>query len=170
MCFSTKCEDKLRSAHGETITEVLVASLVIAFGSILLASMVVASTRIIKRSMEAYHLYTERHNAIEMLSVSGDSIKMGSFTVGIGNPATITDEDSITIGYLHSEKDKNVSISGKVYIYSQGSIKEDQVLNETIAENIKANLYTVSGPEKSSTEDKESDTNVKVFTRYFSNG
>ena len=62
---------KVFSRSGETITEVLVASLVIAFGSIILATMVVASTRIIKKSTEAYGQYMVLHNEMEMLDANG---------------------------------------------------------------------------------------------------
>ena len=68
-----KLRKKIESKKGESITEVLVASLVIAFGSILLASMVVASTSIIKKSIIAYGQYISFHNEAEMLDADETS-------------------------------------------------------------------------------------------------
>ena len=68
-----KLRKKIESKKGESITEVLVASLVIAFGSILLASMVVASTSIIRKSITAYGQYISFHNEAEMLDADETS-------------------------------------------------------------------------------------------------
>ena len=161
------CKAKLKSNCGETITEVLVASLVIAFASILLASMVVASTRIIKKSIEAYHLYTERHNAIEMLSISGDSIYMGNLTVGGGIPENITDENHKTVGYLTSDKDISVLIEGRMNAYDQGSFKNTLFMNETISNNLNVDIYTVSNSIDSSVGEDEARTRSGFFSKYF---
>lgn len=69
--FIKKVQKKCKGRNGETITEVLVASLVIAFGSILLATMVTASTKIIQKSMIAYDHYMDIHNGAESLTATG---------------------------------------------------------------------------------------------------
>lgn len=56
---------KLRSENGESIAEVLVATLVVALGSVLFAGMVSASEKIVRNSDTAYDKYLSDHNAIE---------------------------------------------------------------------------------------------------------
>lgn len=57
--------NKLKSTSGESIAEVLIAMLVVALGSVLFASMVMASRDIVQKSEEAYHEYIEAHNDLE---------------------------------------------------------------------------------------------------------
>lgn len=56
---------KLRSENGESIAEVLVATLVVALGSVLFVGMVSASEKIVRNSDTAYDKYLSDHNAIE---------------------------------------------------------------------------------------------------------
>lgn len=56
---------KLSSRSGETIGEVLAATVVVSLGAILLATMVSSSRNIITRSGEAYKDYMDRRNEFE---------------------------------------------------------------------------------------------------------
>lgn len=56
---------KLKSQNGESIGEVLVATLIVALGSVMFASMVSTSERLIQRSDSAYKEYLEDYNSIE---------------------------------------------------------------------------------------------------------
>lgn len=60
---------KLKSQNGESIGEVLVASLIVALGSVMFASMVSASERLITRSEKAYQEYLKDHNSIEEITL-----------------------------------------------------------------------------------------------------
>ena len=96
---------KYRSRSGETITEVLVASLVISLGSILLASMVTASTKIIQKSITAYQQYMGIHNTAEMLTKDGLSSAIS---------VTLPDGSSMTIESSSENTDGTASLSGNI--------------------------------------------------------
>lgn len=61
----SRIRNKLHSSSGESISEVLVAMLVIALGIVMLVSMISASGNIIRRSEQAYADYIKRFNAME---------------------------------------------------------------------------------------------------------
>ena len=129
---------RLKSSGGESITEVLVASLVIAFGSILLATMVTASTKIIQKAMIAYQSYMDVHNGMEMVNVGGLPADLTMMTSdGTEVPLTETEEIMeavISDGSLYGNKLNLTGVDGN-------------------------NTYSQSGPFEVS--EKES---VKVFT------
>ncbi|MDD6451383.1 MAG: hypothetical protein PUF56_05555, partial [Lachnospiraceae bacterium] len=56
---------KLRSEHGESLGEVLVAVLVVALGSLLFASMLTASIRIVSKGEKTYHQNMNVKNQLE---------------------------------------------------------------------------------------------------------
>jgi len=134
--------NKIHSKNGESISEVLVASLVIAFGSILLASMVVASSRIIKKSIASYGTYTAFHNEVEMLDAEG-------------NTAIINGDGTETKTKIDPESENEATVTGKVYAYS-GSSDLNQFVDSNLSEPIK--IYTV--PESVA-------AGAKSFTKYF---
>lgn len=59
-----KSAEKLHSNRGESLSETLIAMLIVALGSILLVSMVIAARNIIQRSDEAYDAYISTNNAL----------------------------------------------------------------------------------------------------------
>lgn len=77
---------KLKSENGESIGEVLVAMLVVSLGSILFASMVTASQRLVTRSNKAYQSYVTSRNQME--SESGNTISTESSSVSIKEDPT----------------------------------------------------------------------------------
>ena len=118
-------KNKLNKKYGETITEVLVASLVIAFGSIILATMVVASTRITRKSIEAYDRYISIHNATEMqkdVDIS-DVQKKTNEIVNIDTTKSVTISDGTLHPFADGHEDNtgasiscpDISISVKLY-------------------------------------------------------
>ena len=58
-------KNPLLSQSGETLAEALVAMLVVAFGAIILAGMVMAASNVINRSEKSYNEYLDRRNYIE---------------------------------------------------------------------------------------------------------
>ncbi|MDD6257860.1 MAG: hypothetical protein PUA69_01150 [Erysipelotrichaceae bacterium] len=74
---------KLRSENGESIAEVLVATLVVALGSVLFVGMVSASEKIVRNSDTAYDKYLSDHNAIEDYEHSSEE---NSSSVSISSP------------------------------------------------------------------------------------
>lgn len=91
---------KFRSGSGESIAEVLVAALVVALGALLLVTMVLAATRIIRNSEKAYNEYLDERNVVE----SGNS----EFS-----PKNVTDEEAGT-GITIDKDSKDVSLKAEV--------------------------------------------------------
>lgn len=89
----SRIQAKLRSSSGESISEVLVAMLVIALGIVMLVSMISASGNMIRRSEKVYADYMEQFNAME----AQDSLKGSAQQV----PITMTGENT------DPEKDPN---------------------------------------------------------------
>ena len=83
---------KLRSEKGESIAEVLVATLVVALGSVLFAGMVSASEKIVRNSDTAYDNYLNDHNAIEDYENTSEG---SSSSVSISSP---DGDNSLKIG------------------------------------------------------------------------
>lgn len=146
-------KNKLNKKYGETITEVLVASLVIAFGSIILATMVVASTRITRKSIEAYDRYISIHNATEMLQKDVDISDVQKKTNEIVNIDT-TKSVTISGGTLHPFADGHEDNTG------------DSISCPGISISVK--LYTV--PKITDHGDEETQENKSVpmtFSKYY---
>lgn len=106
---------KLKSQNGESIGEVLVASLIVALGSVMFASMVSASDKLITRSEKAYKDYLEDHNSIENPqdpnnegTESDGSLKI---TEAEGSPVKIQPNISETVK-IYQDKD------GRYFIYA----------------------------------------------------
>lgn len=92
---------KLHSSSGETLTEVLVASLVVVLGSILLATMVSASYRMIRNSEKSYDQYLAGQN---MLASHG------------AVQTARTDSEGATEGVSYSEtSNESVDVNGSSY-------------------------------------------------------
>ena len=150
---------KYRNQSGETITKVLVASLVIAFGSILLATMVTASTKIIQKSMVAYDQYMDLHNGAESLTdtglPSGLKIEKSDGTKVVleaykNTPDAILSNEADQPGIYGRKLNTGSGSEAKTYI-SEGPFQVS--LNESV------NVYTVPGSEASSR---------YSFSKYFS--
>lgn len=58
---------KLRSVNGDTITEVLIASLVVVFGVLLFATMVMSSFRVINSSEDKMQAFYKDESTINMV-------------------------------------------------------------------------------------------------------
>lgn len=151
MNIITRIKRKLIMKQGESITEVLVASLVIAFGSIFLATMVIASTRIIRRSIDAYDQYMNIHNSIEKLDKSGkiDDVQMKANTVKV----TINNDEG-----------------GKIYAFDQYSTGTDG--GTTFQDNFPISYddvkeYSISQASLENPENVNDESEVKKFSKYF---
>ena len=101
---------KLRSKSGETITEVLVASLVVVLGVLLYTMMVQASFRIIKTSEDAMKDLYDTESMIE----SGEADIISS-----GIPFTISKRAGETIDIAYPEPDDK---KPKVKIYGKDDV------------------------------------------------
>ena len=93
---------KIRSERGESIAEVLIAVLVVAFAAIILVSMVMAARNIIEKSEEMYKEEMAEHNSMEM--ITGDKSGYASYL----NKDYFDGEQEITI-----TEDKNGTITIK---------------------------------------------------------
>lgn len=88
---------KLRSEHGESLGEVLVAVLVVALGSLLFASMLTASIRIVSKGEKTYHQNMNVKNQLEAYQ-KGNS---GTSSTGSTSPVE-TGTGQVTVsGTLH---------------------------------------------------------------------
>ncbi|MFN2937452.1 hypothetical protein ACKX2D_00180 [Lachnospiraceae bacterium YH-ros2226] len=101
---------KLRSEHGESLGEVLVAVLVVALGSLLFASMLTASIRIVSKGKKTYHQNMNVKNQLEAYQ------KGNSGTSSTGSTSNVqTAEGQVTVsGTLHgidstTQKDSETS-------------------------------------------------------------
>ena len=151
---------KYRNQSGETITEVLVASLVIAFGSILLATMVTASTKIIQKSMVAYDQYMDLHNGAESLTSAGlPSALMVEKLDGSKTTLEAVENDGAT-----------VTLSGDTGLYGRKlNTGSDGMTKKYVSDG----PYKVSVNEssvKAFTVPKAEETSKYSFTRYFVSG
>lgn len=97
---------KISSNHGESIAEVLVASLVFALGMILLISMINASFRILTVEEKSYKDFVTEKNAFELLD---ESEVFGNFYVTIsinnGGPSVETLESRVVKVFKRSVSD-----------------------------------------------------------------
>ncbi|MFN2925896.1 hypothetical protein ACKX2L_03075 [Lachnospiraceae bacterium YH-ros2228] len=101
---------KLRSEHGESLGEVLVAVLVVALGSLLFASMLTVSIRIVSKGKKTYHQNMNVKNELEAYQ------KGNSGTSSTGSTSNVqTAEGQVTVsGTLHgidstTQKDSETS-------------------------------------------------------------
>ena len=104
---------RLKSRAGETITEVLIATLVSALGMALLAGMITASLSIMNRSRETALEYFESENALE--TRSDDSGHEGTVTLtGASGGVKLTDDDAaadVPVSYVSRQIGKTTAIS-----------------------------------------------------------
>ena len=91
---------KLGSRAGESLTETLVAVLIVSLASILLVTMVQASRRVVTRSGSAYSYYISEHND---LAVEGSS-------QGSGTEITISPADGNSSDNSLSEIKEHVTV------------------------------------------------------------
>lgn len=82
---------KLKSNSGETITEVLVAALVVVLGVLLYTMMVQSSFRIITRSEDAMTKMYAAESNIEAGSGTGTSANVTFSITGIASPNDLAD-------------------------------------------------------------------------------
>ena len=80
----TKLAGKLRSRRGESIAEVLVATLISAVALVLLASMIASSTNLIQRSENKLEAYYAQNNELAVQDGSSESAAGGKVTVSSG--------------------------------------------------------------------------------------
>lgn len=98
--------EKLASKAGESLTETLVAVLIVSLASILLVTMVQASRRVITRSGSAYSDYISEHNDLAV-----ESSSQGSHVSGAPESITIAPADNVKEDdYSLSEIKEKVSV------------------------------------------------------------
>lgn len=150
---------KCKAKGGETITEVLVASLVIAFGSILLASMVTASTKIIQKSMVAYNHYMDIHNGAESLTSAGLSALMVEKLDGSKTTLEAVENDGAT-----------VTLSGDIGLYGRKLNTGSDGMTKTYVSDGPYKVSVNESSVKAFTVPKAEETSKYSFTRYFVSG
>lgn len=97
---------KLGSKAGESLTETLVAVLIVSLASILLVTMVQASRRVITRSGFAYSGYIKEHNELAVEDSSQNSPTEITLTPAVGENDTSLREIHEKVN-VQTEKDGN---------------------------------------------------------------
>ena len=108
--FTSRIRLALRNTHGETITEVLVAMVIVGLALLMLAVVIASSSSIVKKDREYMEDYYETGNALAMYS--GDPKYEGTLTVTLsGTPVKLSPEsgNSISIDVYADEDDTVVS-------------------------------------------------------------
>lgn len=95
---------RVRSRAGESLTETLVAVLIVSLASILLVSMVQGARRVISRSGSAYSDYITEHSD---LAVQGDSSKSDTDTI---TDAIILKKNAASSDYSLSKMEEKVTV------------------------------------------------------------
>ena len=91
---------KLNSRTGDSIAEVLVALLISALGLVILASMIISSTRMISSSRDKMERYYEANNILE--SQSGESSASGAVWIW-----HVSEEDTSSAVKFHVSQTNN---------------------------------------------------------------
>lgn len=98
---------RLRSRAGESLTETLVAVLIVSLASILLVSMVQGARRVISRSGSAYSDYITEHSD---LAVQGDSRDIGKSDTDTITDAIILKKNAASSDYSLSKMEEKVTV------------------------------------------------------------
>lgn len=97
---------KLASRKGESLSETLVAMLVVALGSILLVTMVIAARNIIQKSEEAYDTFIAQHNALEGRK-NAEAKESGTVT------AEVETSDDVTVSLKDTSETGTTLLNGE---------------------------------------------------------
>ncbi|MGN0361252.1 MAG: hypothetical protein ACI4ET_00230 [Bilifractor sp.] len=111
---------RLSSESGESLTETLVAVLIVALASVLLVTMVLAARRVITRSGKAYSSYISEHNALEEIASSSTS-----------TDSTVTEQDKKEIVIAPAKNDTKASDYSLPQIKEYVNIRESKDGNLT---------------------------------------
>lgn len=98
---------RLRSRAGESLTETLVAVLIVSLASILLMSMVQGARRVISRSGSAYSDYITEHSDLAVQGDSRDSSKSDTDTI---TDAIILKKNAASSDYSLSKMEEKVTV------------------------------------------------------------
>lgn len=128
---------KLKSNQGESLGEVLVAVLIVALGSLLFASMVTASIRIVDKGKAAYGKNMNLKNQIESF-VTGNTSAAG----GSGSSGSATSSDV-------SQGTGTITVNGKVTGSDTTSTSSEVTSGNDVSQTIQVtnkqiNVSTVS--------------------------
>jgi len=111
---------KLSSGSGESLTETLVAVLIVALASVLLVTMVLAARRVITRSGKAYASYISEHSALATDTADGST---GSGTGSTSDESSVTDNGKTDVVIKPAD-------ASKASDYSLPQIKESVTVRE----------------------------------------
>ena len=112
--FASRIRLALRNTHGETITEVLVAMVIVGLALLMLAVVIASSSSIVKKDREYMEDYYETGNALA--SPSGSGVK-GTLTVkyatgvSTGTPVRLSpenDDGEISIEIFYADEGDTV--------------------------------------------------------------
>ena len=106
--YASRIRLALRNTHGETITEVLVAMVIVGLALLMLAVVIATSSNIVKKDREYMEDYYETGNRLATYSGQGIS---GALTVKYASGATVK-----------LSPDDNGTISIDVYANEDGSV------------------------------------------------
>ena len=106
--FASRIRLALRNTHGETITEVLVAMVIVGLALLMLAVVIASSSSIVKKDREYMEDYYETGNALA--SYSGNPKYEGKLTVTLsGTPVKLSSESGNTISIeVYADEDESV--------------------------------------------------------------
>ena len=106
--FASRIRLALRNTHGETITEVLVAMVIVGLALLMLAVVIASSSSIVKKDREYMEDYYETGNALA--TYSGNPKYKGKLTVTLsGTPVKLSSESGNTISIeVYADEDESV--------------------------------------------------------------
>ncbi len=153
----TKKQDKnpLLSQKGETLAEALVAMLVVAFGAIILAGMVMAASNVIKRSEKSYNEYLDRRNYIETRGKDRTHNADSEQNFGIDDRST----DTLVWERVDGESVGQCSVSVKLLRLYAGTDQEKAIENEVFTSYRLNTNTTPSATESGTGSDSAESTN-----------
>lgn len=112
---------KLKGRAGESLAETLIAVLVIAVASMLLASMITATTSIVKRSQSSMEKYYNQSSKLETLSDTNLKTASISITVSDMSDSNTYWTGSIPVQYeQNDELGRHTVIAYRIYDNSTG--------------------------------------------------
>ena len=120
MKLSERVLNKLRSTSGESISEVLISMLIVALGSIMFATMAMASKNLIQKSDTVYSDYVNKRNWFVLEGTSPSDVgesDISNYTDEI--KAAVTGPDSSAIVTFTPESG-TVTYTEKVSLYKFG--------------------------------------------------
>ena len=107
MMIMNNIKSRMRSDRGETLVELLISLLISSLAMMILATMIVASTKVIERGEVVIERYTEQENKIVKYESKSGPGEVALYPVGKTDPQKFSDYDSkqgVDVEYYENDK------------------------------------------------------------------